>query len=148
MLSYSYEFLNETTQEPEEFHVGPMMIISKLSIGLFIIPLMAYLESIAIAKGFAIKNGYKVDPTQELVSRKSVKITYHLLGGTSTTKIKFKPLFVFSSQLASQTQSPPVYPPTPSLVLSPAQLLTVKATSPLLQEESYVAHSSFLRFSS
>jgi len=68
MLSYSYEYLNETTSEPQTFHVGPMMIISKLSIGLFIIPLMAYLESIAIAKGFAIKNGYKVNPTQELVS--------------------------------------------------------------------------------
>lgn len=68
MLSYSYEYLNETTSEPQTFHVGPMMIISKLSIGLFIIPLMAYLESIAIAKGFAIKNGYKVNPTQELLA--------------------------------------------------------------------------------
>ena len=39
-----------------------------LGSGLFIIPLMAYLESISIAKGFSIKNDYKVDATQELVS--------------------------------------------------------------------------------
>lgn len=41
-------------------------LVSKISSGLIIIPVMAYLESVAIAKGFSKKFGYKVDPTQEL----------------------------------------------------------------------------------
>ena len=63
-FSYSY---NSSSTENETFSVGFSDIVSTLGTGLFIIPLMAYLESISIAKGFAIKNDYKVDATQELV---------------------------------------------------------------------------------
>ena len=41
-------------------------LVGKLGSGLVVIPIMAYLESVAIAKGFSKKFGYKVDPTQEL----------------------------------------------------------------------------------
>ena len=69
-MSYSYNYsdvVNGTT-DLKEFQVSFFDIISTLSSGLFIIPLMAYLESISIAKGFAIKNNYKIDATQELVA--------------------------------------------------------------------------------
>ena len=39
-----------------------------MSSGLLIVPLMAYLESISIAKGFSIKNSYKIDANQELLA--------------------------------------------------------------------------------
>ena len=43
-------------------------ILSELGAGLAIIPLIGFLESIAIAKAFARKNKYKVDASQELVA--------------------------------------------------------------------------------
>ncbi|XP_078257525.1 sodium-independent sulfate anion transporter [Rhinoraja longicauda] len=36
--------------------------------GLAVIPLVGFLESIAIAKAFAAQNGYRIDPNQELVA--------------------------------------------------------------------------------
>ncbi|XP_055509844.1 sodium-independent sulfate anion transporter [Leucoraja erinacea] len=36
--------------------------------GLAVVPLVGFLESIAIAKAFAAQNGYRVDPNQELVA--------------------------------------------------------------------------------
>ena len=44
------------------------LTISKLMAGIFIVSIMGYVESIAIAKGFARKFGYKIDPGQELVA--------------------------------------------------------------------------------
>ena len=43
-------------------------IVSGLGSSLAIIPLMAYLESISLAKGFAIKNDYKISNSQELIA--------------------------------------------------------------------------------
>ena len=47
-------------------HVPASMMIGKLISGMFIVAIMGYVESIAIAKAFARKNNYKVDPGQEL----------------------------------------------------------------------------------
>lgn len=43
-------------------------ICSTLGIGIIMAPLISFLESIAIAKAFARKGGYKVEPSQELVA--------------------------------------------------------------------------------
>ena len=66
-FQYSYNYTNATDDSLAEHTVTFSDIQSALGTGLFIIPLMAYLESISIAKGFAVKNNYKVDATQELV---------------------------------------------------------------------------------
>lgn len=73
-FQYSYNYTNATDESLAEHTVTFSDIQSALSTGLFIIPLMAYLESISIAKGFAVKNNYKVDATQELV-RQDLKST-------------------------------------------------------------------------
>ena len=43
-------------------------LLKRLGPGLLIIPLIGFLESIAIAKAFARKNKYRVDPSQELIA--------------------------------------------------------------------------------
>ncbi|EDO48275.1 predicted protein, partial [Nematostella vectensis] len=43
-------------------------VLSQLGPGLAIVPLIGFLESIAIAKAFARKNRYKVDASQELIA--------------------------------------------------------------------------------
>ena len=75
-FQYSYNYTNTTDHTLAEHTVTFSDIQSALSTGLFIIPLMAYLESISIAKGFAVKNNYKVDATQELVMcrRNSIRV--------------------------------------------------------------------------
>ena len=50
------------------FTVTTYKLIKAIGSSLAIIPLMAYLESISIAKGFAVKNDYRVDTSQELVA--------------------------------------------------------------------------------
>lgn len=62
-LTYQYPTANQTYHQVEFGDV-----VSTLSSGLLIVPLMAYLESISIAKGFSIKNGYKIDANQELLA--------------------------------------------------------------------------------
>ena len=88
-FQYSYNYTNATDESLTEHTVTFSDIQSALSTGLFIIPLMAYLESISIAKGFAVKNNYKVDATQELVRQDSkcrVKIDIHQSGRSSRLK--------------------------------------------------------------
>lgn len=43
-------------------------ILRELNIGLLVVPLIAYLELIAIGKAFARQNGYKTEPNQEMVA--------------------------------------------------------------------------------
>ena len=63
-FTYQYQTgINGTSHE-----VSFVDILSTLSTGLFIVPLMAYLESISIAKGFSIKNNYKISANQELLA--------------------------------------------------------------------------------
>ena len=62
-FNYQYETVNGTNHD-----VPFVDILSTLSTGLFIVPLMAYLESISIAKGFSIKNNYKISANQELLA--------------------------------------------------------------------------------
>ena len=50
------------------FHVTISRLASAIGSSFAIIPLMAYLESISIAKGFGVKNDYRVDSSQELVA--------------------------------------------------------------------------------
>ena len=50
------------------FTVTAYTLIKAMGSSLAIIPLMAYLESISIAKGFAVKNDYRVDTSQELIA--------------------------------------------------------------------------------
>ena len=62
-FTYTYPTSNGTAHD-----VSFTDIVSTLSTGLFIVPLMAYLESISIAKGFSIKNNYKISANQELLA--------------------------------------------------------------------------------
>ena len=48
-----------------EVYISTGKTISKLMAGIFIVSIMGYVESIAIAKGFARKFNYKIDPGQE-----------------------------------------------------------------------------------
>ncbi|XP_038064470.1 sodium-independent sulfate anion transporter-like isoform X1 [Patiria miniata] len=43
-------------------------ILTYLRVGLIIVPLIGFLENIAIAKGFARQNGYRVESNQELIA--------------------------------------------------------------------------------
>jgi sodium-independent sulfate anion transporter 11 len=43
-------------------------ILTEIEGGLIVLPMIGFLESIAIAKAFARKNKYKVDPSQELIA--------------------------------------------------------------------------------
>lgn len=49
-----------------DFHF--LTVIRELNVGLIIVPLIAYLEAIAIGKAFARKNGYRVEPNQEIIA--------------------------------------------------------------------------------
>lgn len=72
--TWDYSYICDPTDPSElcshdgHFHVTISRILSGLGSSLAIIPLMGYLESISIAKGFAIKNDYKVSNSQELVA--------------------------------------------------------------------------------
>lgn len=46
----------------------PSQVLKDLGPGLAVIPLIGFLESIAIAKAFARKNRYTVDASQELIA--------------------------------------------------------------------------------
>lgn len=48
--------------------VSAQKVLSDLGPGLVVVPLIGFLESIAIAKAFARKNGYSVDASQELIA--------------------------------------------------------------------------------
>ena len=48
--------------------VTTLGVIKNLSPGLVIIPLVGFLANFAIAKAFARKNKYKIDPSQELIA--------------------------------------------------------------------------------
>ena len=43
-------------------------MLGKYGSGLVVVPLIAFLESIAIGKAFSRINGYKIIPTQELIA--------------------------------------------------------------------------------
>ena len=43
-------------------------ILTQIEGGLIVLPMIGFLESVAIAKAFARKNKYKVDPSQELIA--------------------------------------------------------------------------------
>ena len=48
--------------------MSPTQVLQELGPGLAVIPLIGFLESIAIAKAFARKNRYTVDASQELIA--------------------------------------------------------------------------------
>ncbi|XP_070580315.1 sodium-independent sulfate anion transporter-like isoform X2 [Ptychodera flava] len=68
-------------------------VLSELGVGLAIIPLIGFLESIAIAKGFAKKNKYRVWPDQELIALGTANImssfvsAYPVTGSFSRTAV-------------------------------------------------------------
>ncbi|XP_071813643.1 sodium-independent sulfate anion transporter-like isoform X2 [Apostichopus japonicus] len=43
-------------------------VITELNVGLLVVPLIAYLETIAIGKAFARQNRYKIEPNQEMIA--------------------------------------------------------------------------------
>ena len=51
-----------------EVNISSGKTLSSLMAGIFIVAIMGYVESVAIAKGFARKFNYKIDPGQELVA--------------------------------------------------------------------------------
>lgn len=48
--------------------ISTVEILTRIEFGLIVLPLIGFLESVAIAKAFARKNKYKVDPSQELIA--------------------------------------------------------------------------------
>lgn len=48
--------------------ITTVQILTQIEGGLIVLPLIGFLESVAIAKAFARKNKYKVDPSQELIA--------------------------------------------------------------------------------
>jgi len=50
------------------FSVDTGMMMSQTAAGIIIIPIVAYLESLSIATGFAKANGYMVDGNQEFIA--------------------------------------------------------------------------------
>lgn len=76
-----------------ELHVGVGKTLSQLVSGVFIVAIMGYVESIAIAKGFGRKNNYKVDADQELVAigvanlGSSFFLSYPVTGSFSRTAV-------------------------------------------------------------
>uniref|UniRef100_UPI00398F1790 sodium-independent sulfate anion transporter isoform X2 n=1 Tax=Pristiophorus japonicus TaxID=55135 RepID=UPI00398F1790 len=49
-------------------------IVQNIGAGLAVVPLVGFLESIAIAKAFASQNNYRIDPNQELIAIGSTNI--------------------------------------------------------------------------
>ncbi|XP_780092.2 sodium-independent sulfate anion transporter isoform X2 [Strongylocentrotus purpuratus] len=64
---------------------GADNIIKHLNIGLIIIPMLGFLENIAIVKGFARKNGYRVDTNQELIAIGACNIGSSFISGYPIT---------------------------------------------------------------
>ncbi|XP_070580310.1 sodium-independent sulfate anion transporter-like [Ptychodera flava] len=68
-------------------------VIADLNVGLAIIPLIGFLESVAIAKGFGRKNKYRVWPNQELIALGTANImssfvsAYPVTGSFSRTAV-------------------------------------------------------------
>ena len=54
--------------ETGTFNVDTGMMMSQTAAGIIIIPIVAYLESLSIATGFAKANGYMVDGNQEFIA--------------------------------------------------------------------------------
>ncbi|XP_046856646.1 sodium-independent sulfate anion transporter-like isoform X2 [Xenia sp. Carnegie-2017] len=48
--------------------ISTTQILTEIEGGLIVLPMIGFLESVAIAKAFARKNRYKVDPSQELIA--------------------------------------------------------------------------------
>ena len=48
--------------------ISTVELLTRVESGLIVLPLIGFLESVAIAKAFARKNKYKVDPSQELIA--------------------------------------------------------------------------------
>ncbi|XP_070580297.1 sodium-independent sulfate anion transporter-like isoform X2 [Ptychodera flava] len=95
-------------------------IFQDLNAGIIVVPLVGFLESIAIAKAFARQNQYKVDPNQELVALGGANIlssfvsSYPITGSFSRTAV--------NSQSGVKTQFGGVF--TGSLVLLALAFLT------------------------
>ncbi|XP_072044632.1 sodium-independent sulfate anion transporter-like isoform X2 [Amphiura filiformis] len=60
-------------------------ILEHLNIGLVIIPLIGFLENIAIAKGFARQNNYKVESNQELIALGACNLANSFVSAYPTT---------------------------------------------------------------
>ncbi|XP_077979767.1 sodium-independent sulfate anion transporter-like [Glandiceps talaboti] len=67
--------------------------ISELNVGIIIVPLVGFLESIAIGKAFARQNNYKIDTNQELIALGSANVlgsfvsSYPVTGSFSRTAV-------------------------------------------------------------
>ncbi|XP_071954618.1 sodium-independent sulfate anion transporter-like [Antedon mediterranea] len=76
---------------PPDFSLPGLMDI--LGVGIAIVPLIGFLEAIAIGKGFGRQNGYKVEPNQELIALGSCNVlgsffsSYPVTGSFSRTSI-------------------------------------------------------------
>ncbi|XP_072044635.1 sodium-independent sulfate anion transporter-like [Amphiura filiformis] len=66
-------------------NLGAENILKHLNIGLVIIPLIGFLENIAIAKGFARQNGYKVESNQELIALGACNLANSFVSAYPTT---------------------------------------------------------------
>lgn len=56
-------------------------MLSDIGAGLAIVPMIAFLTSIAIAQSFSRKNNYQVDPSQELIALGVANIGNAFVGG-------------------------------------------------------------------
>ncbi|XP_071498153.1 sodium-independent sulfate anion transporter-like [Diadema antillarum] len=64
---------------------GAENILGNLNVGLIVIPVLGFLENIAIAKGFARQNNYKVETNQELIALGSCNIGSSFVSGYPIT---------------------------------------------------------------
>ncbi|XP_078427343.1 sodium-independent sulfate anion transporter isoform X1 [Cetorhinus maximus] len=65
--------------------VGFTEMLQNFGAGLAVVPLVGFLESIAIAKAFASQNNYRIDPNQELIAIGSTNILGSLLSSYPVT---------------------------------------------------------------
>ncbi|CBY39212.1 unnamed protein product [Oikopleura dioica] len=78
------------------FSVDTGMMMSQTAAGIIIIPIVAYLESLSIATGFAKANGYMVDGNQEFIAIGAANLAnsfcqgYPITGSFSRSAVNFQ----------------------------------------------------------
>ena len=70
-----------------------MDMLESFNTGLAVVPLLAFMEAIAIGKAFSRRNDYKIEPTQELIALGIANIlssfvsSYPITGSFSRTAV-------------------------------------------------------------
>ncbi|PIK41532.1 putative sodium-independent sulfate anion transporter [Apostichopus japonicus] len=69
ILLYGCQVRSKKRQAASKYSEGSFGLLGQeLNVGLLVVPLIAYLETIAIGKAFARQNRYKIEPNQEMIA--------------------------------------------------------------------------------